>query len=147
MMHRLHFSIDIKAPKEKIWKVFLEDETYRLWTSPFAEGSHAVTDWKEGSKALFLSPDGNGLVSTIVKHVPNEFLSIKHLGGIKNGVEDTQSDEVTKWAGGLENYTLKEADGTSELAIDIDVTDDTEKYFTETWPKALQKLKELSEAP
>jgi hypothetical protein len=39
---------------ESMW----DDSTYRQWTSAFSEGSHAVSDWKEGSKVLFLSPEG-----------------------------------------------------------------------------------------
>ncbi|MEX0968196.1 MAG: hypothetical protein WD077_13225 [Bacteroidia bacterium] len=43
-------SIGINAPKEKVWNVLLQDETYRIWTSAFEPTSYAVTDWKEGSK-------------------------------------------------------------------------------------------------
>src|SRR5688572_17172115 len=53
-MQRLTFSTTINAPKEKIWKTMLDDASYRQWTSAFHEGSYAVTDWKVGSKALFL---------------------------------------------------------------------------------------------
>ncbi len=98
-MEKLNFSIKIKAPREKVWSTLLDDKTYRIWTSVFAEGSHAVTDWKEGNKALFLDGKGQGMVSTIAKNIPNEFLSIRHLGMVKDGVEDTESDEVKAWAG------------------------------------------------
>jgi uncharacterized protein YndB with AHSA1/START domain len=144
-MHRLTFSITIHAPKEDVWRAMLEDATYRQWTSAFQEGSYAVTDWKQGSKALFLTPDGNGMVSRIVAHRPNEFLSIKHLGTVKNGIEDTESKEGKSWAGALENYTLREKDGASTLTVEMDVSDQYESYFKEKWPKALSKLRELSE--
>lgn len=144
-MHRLAFSITINAPKEEVWRAMLEDATYRQWTSAFEAGSYAVTDWKEGSKALFLTPAGNGMVSRIVAHRPNEFLSIKHLGTVKNGVEDTESAEGKGWAGALENYTLREVDGSSTLAVEMDVKDEYRNYFEETWPKALSKLKDISE--
>jgi uncharacterized protein YndB with AHSA1/START domain len=144
-MDRLTFSVTINAPKEKVWRVMLDDPTYRQWTSAFQEGSYAVTDWSVGSKALFLSSQDQGMVSRIVAHRPNEFLSIEHLGTVKNGVEDTKSGEVKAWAGALENYTLKEANGASTLTIDMDVADDYRKYFEETWPKALSKLKDVTE--
>jgi uncharacterized protein YndB with AHSA1/START domain len=144
-MHRLAFSITINAPKEKVWRAMLEDATYRQWTSAFQEGSYAVTDWNEGSKALFLTPAGDGMVSRIVAHRPNEFLSIKHVGSVKNGIEDTESEEVKGWAGALENYTLEEQDGASTLGIEMDVTDEYRSYFEETWPKALSRLKAISE--
>ncbi len=144
-MHRVTFSTTIKAPKEKIWTTMLDDATYRQWTSVFHEGSCGVTDWKQGSKALFLTPEGHGMVGRIVTHRPNEFLSIMHLGTVKNGVEDTESEEVKGWAGALENYTLQEADGASTLTIEMDITDEYKKYFEETWPKALDKLKQITE--
>jgi hypothetical protein len=144
-MNRVTFSITINATKEKIWKVMLDDSTYREWSSAFQEGSYAVTDWKEGSKALFLTPEGSGMVSRIVGHRPNEFLSIKHLGTVKNGVEDTDSEKSKEWTNALENYTLREQDGKSTLTVEMDVTEEYRSYFEETWPKALGKLKEISE--
>ncbi len=148
-MQRLNFPVTINAPKEEVWRAMLADATYRQWTSAFEEGSYAVTDWKEGSKALFLTPSGNGMVSTIATHRPNEFLSIKHLGVVKRGVEDTTSEEGKGWAGALENYSLREVNGTStltvELTAEMDVKQEYTNYFKETWPKALSKLKEIAE--
>src|SRR5262249_45665062 len=102
-MQRLTFSISINAPKEKVWRTMLADATYRQWTSAFEEGSYADTDWSEGSKALFLTPSGNGMASRILAHRPNEFLSIRHLGTVKHGVEDTDSPEAKTWSGSFEN--------------------------------------------
>jgi len=144
-MRRLRFSININAPKGEVWRAMLDDATYRQWTSAFQEGSYAVTDWKQGSKALFLTPAGEGMVSRIEAHRPNEFLSIKHLGTVKNGIEDTESEEGKSWAGAVENYELREKDGTSTLTVEMDVSDEYRAYFEETWPKALGKLKDISE--
>ena len=83
------------------------DDSYRKWTSPFAEGSYAKTDnWKEGSKVLFLGPGGDGMVSKVASNKKNEFMSFEHLGVVKNGIEDTESDSVKGWAGAKENYRL-----------------------------------------
>jgi uncharacterized protein YndB with AHSA1/START domain len=144
-LSKLTYSTTINASKEVVWRTMLEDETYRKWTSAFSEGSYAVTDWKEGSKALFLGPDGSGMVSRVAEHRPNEFLSLEHQGMVKDGIEDTSSAEVRKWAGARENYTLREEAGRSILTVDMDTSDEHKKYFEETWPKALAALKELSE--
>lgn len=64
-MEKLDFSIDINAPKEKVWNVLWNDATYPQWTAVFTEGSHAESDWKEGSQILFLDGKGDGLVSKI----------------------------------------------------------------------------------
>jgi hypothetical protein len=100
-MEKINFSIDINAPKEKVWNVLWNDESYRKWTSPFAEGSYAKTDnWKEGSKVLFLGPDGGGgMVSKVASNKKNEFMSFEHLGVVKDGIEDTESDSAKGWAG------------------------------------------------
>lgn len=144
-MQTINFSKTIKAPREKVWKVLWEDSSYRKWTSPFSEGSHAVTDWKEGSKVLFMDGKGQGMVSKIAKNKPNEFMSIEHLGMLKDGKEDTTSDEVKAWAGAHENYTLKEDSGVTTLEVEMDSVDDFSDYFKNIWPVALEKVRELSE--
>lgn len=144
-MIKLTFNTTIDAPREKVWSVLWNDETYRAWTSAFMEGSYAETDWKQGSKVLFLDGKGEGMVSTVAEARPNEYMSIKHLGMVKDGVEDTTSEEVKKWAGAMENYTLKGVDGKTELLVDMDTTEASREYFEKTWPKALEKLRELAE--
>jgi hypothetical protein len=144
-MKKAYFSATISASTEKVWRVLLEDATYRQWTSAFQEGSYAETDWKEGSKARFLTPAGDGMVSRIVTHRPQEFLSIQHLGTVKNGVEDINGDEAKAWGGAMENYTLRETGGISTLTIEMDVSDAYRQYFEETWPKALSILKKIAE--
>jgi hypothetical protein len=144
-MEKLHFKTSISAPREKVWEVLWGDLTYPMWTSVFAEGSNVETDWKEGGKVLFVDGKGQGMVSTIAKKTPNEFMSFKHLGTISNGVEDINSEKNKEWAGSLENYTLQTVNGKTELSIDIDVTEQFKDYFIKTWPTALEKVKELAE--
>jgi len=145
-MEKLHFNILINAPREKVWHTTLDDATYREWTSVFMEGSHAVTDWQKGSKALFLGPGGkDGMVSRIAENIPNEYLSIQHLGEIKDGVEDTTSEKVQQWTGAFENYTLKTINGQTEFSVDCDMAEDYVDMFKDMWPKALAKLKEVAE--
>ena len=142
---KLNFSINIKAPKEKVWSVLWDDATYRMWTSIFSEGSYAETDWKEGSKALFLTPKGEGMFSKIAKNKPNEFMSFQHLGVIKDGKEQPMDEETKKWSGAMENYTLQEVGDITKLMVDIDVSEDYLDYFNETFPKALEKVKDIAE--
>ena len=92
-MEKLKFKTVINAAPEKIWNVLWNDDTYRKWTSAFSEGSYAETDWKQGSKVLFLDGKGSGMVSRIAENRPNEYMSIEHLGEIRDGVEDTSSDK------------------------------------------------------
>jgi len=149
-MIKLHYTTQIKASAKHVWDTMLNDETYRKWTTAFGEGCYYEGKWEVGSKMLFLAQDaaGNtgGMVSTIAEVRPYEFVSIKHLGIVKNGIEDTTSPEVQTWANAFENYTFKELNGGTELTVDLDSDEDNAKMFEDAWPKALEKLKELAEA-
>ncbi len=145
-MEKMNFTTSINASREKVWKILWDDASYREWTSPFAEGSYAKTDgWKEGTKVLFLSPSGEGMVSRVASNKPTKFMSFEHLGVVKNGIEDTESERVKQWAGAKENYTLTEENGKTKLIVDMDSTDEFKDYFLKTWPIALEKIKDLAE--
>lgn len=148
-MKKLHFSIIIDAPREKVWQTMLADETYRKWTEAFYPGSHFVGSWETGSEIRFLAPNskGNmeGMVSRIEENRPYEFMSIEHLGMIEDGKEDTTSEKVKDWAGAHENYTFKEMDGKTELLVDLDSAEEYADMFKGMWPKALGELKKLIE--
>jgi uncharacterized protein YndB with AHSA1/START domain len=143
----MNFKIEINAPRERVWEILFGEKTYSIWTAPFAEGSTAETDWQKGSKALFHDGSGKGMISRIAENVPNEYMSIEHLGMFDNGKEDFESEEVKKWAGAKENYTLTDLGGKTALVIDMDMGDDKNMiaYFEKTWPQALDKVKELAE--
>jgi hypothetical protein len=145
-METLHFTVNINAPKEKVWTCLWQDENYRKWTSAFFEGSHAVSDWKEGSKILFLSPSGEGMYSTIDKLVPNEFMAFKHHGIVKDGKEQPMDEETKKWSGAMETYDLKENNNQTEVTVRVDITEDHKDYFLNAFPKAMNILKELAES-
>lgn len=149
-MQKLHFSIVINAPKEKVWHTMLDDKPYREWTKAFNEGSYYKGSWDKGSRILFLGPDPKtgeegGMVSRIAENKPYEFISIEHLGELHKGKEDTTSDKVKGWAGGHENYTFREIDGKTEVLVDADTVEEYKEMFEKMWPKALQKLKEIAE--
>jgi len=121
------------------------DATYPQWTAAFAEGSQVETDWKKGSKVLFTDGKGEGMVSVIDDARPNEFMSFKHLGMLKNGVEDLESAKKEGWSGALENYTLKTVKGKTELTVDQDIAESYKDTLMSAWPKAIEKLKALAE--
>lgn len=148
-MHKLHFSITINATKEKVWNTMLGEDTYRTWTDVFMPGSHYIGSWDKGSKIQFLAPEKTGKMSGMVSRIREnrlyEYLSIEHLGVVKDGKEDMSSEALKGWSGARENYTFKKTDGATELSVDMDTTDEDRDMFQNLWPKALQKLKELAE--
>jgi uncharacterized protein YndB with AHSA1/START domain len=144
-MKKLEYSIAIDATPEKVWDVIIGQDTYSQWTAPFAPGSMVETDWKKGSKAIFSDGTGNGMVSEILESIPGKFLSIHHLGEVKDGVEDPTTFQGEQWGDACENYTLKGVDGKTVWQVNMDMNDDYVQYMEDTWPLALSKVKELAE--
>lgn len=142
---KLTYSITIGTSREQVWHALFDDEPFRKWSGVFAEGSHYVGDWSEDSEIRFLTEDNDGMISVIDRNRPYEFMSIRHLGYIRQGVEDTESDEVKSWTPAFENYTLKEVDGATHLTVETDTFNDFVEYFNETWPKALVVVKKMAE--
>ncbi len=145
-MKTLQFTITVNASKEKVWDTMIELETFKLWTAKFTEGSYYEGSWNKGDKIKFLSPDGDGMLSVIAENVPHEYISIQHIGCIRDGVEDTDSLEAKSWTPAFENYTFREQDGATELQVEMEVAPEYEDFMNSAWPKALAKLKEICEA-
>lgn len=151
MKEKMHFEIVIHAPVHKVWDTMLAQETYREWTSAFDPTSCYEGSWDKGSKIKFLSStSGNGMVSEIAENTPYQFVSIRHLGEIQNGVEDTTSERVQKWSPAYENYTFTDKGAETLLEVDMEMPGTPEakavkEMFEGMWPKALLQLKEICE--
>ena len=144
---RTQFATTIDAPVPTVWRLMIGPESYMLWASAFAEGTYFEGSWEAGAKIRFLSPpSGDGMVAEIAENRENEFISIRHLGMISNGVEDTTSESVRAWAPAYENYSFLGVPGGTKLIVEIDVFSEWEQYMNEAWPRALALLKQLSEA-
>jgi len=92
-----------------------------------------------------MDPQGSGMVARIADLVENRFMSFQHLGEVKGGIEDTESEKVKQWAGAFENYTLAPVEGDTHLVTDIDLDGEFVEMFSNMFPKALAKVKELAE--
>ncbi len=143
---RIQFSAGINAPAAAVWRHVISLESYKRWASAFAEGSHFEGSREQGAKIRFLSPSGDGMVAEIAESRENKFISIRHLGFIANGVEDTTSEAIKAWAPAYENYTFLALPEGTKMVVDQDVSVEWEEYISEAWPKALVLLKEMSES-
>jgi hypothetical protein len=124
----------------------LDKETYRTWVNAAWPGSYYEGEWKQGGSIRFIGADGSGTKGTLVKQVPNEHLSIKHIAVLeKGGREDTTSESAKSWIGTMEQYIFTEKDGVTTLTVDIETSPYWEKMFNEGWPVALQSLKAMTE--
>lgn len=149
-LETLYFEIEIKAPVNRVVDIMLGEKTFTEWTAEFNPTSTFRGSWQKGSKVLFIGVDdkGNegGMVSRIKEHLPNKHVSIQHLGVLDKGKEVTEGPAVAGWAGALENYYFKETDNGTKLSVTLDSNKEFKEYFTETWPRALKKLKQICEA-
>jgi hypothetical protein len=106
-----------------------------------------VGGWNKGDAIKFigsLNEDGkeSGMLSEIAESRKPEFISIRHLGMINNGVEDTTSDQVKPWIGAHENYTFTEVDGGTKFEVDTDTARNRRDVFRYV-AKGFEILKKL----
>ena len=151
-MERNEFKILIDAPQSRVWEVLWGNTSYPSWTSAFMEGSRVESDkpseeniWRKGNKIRFLGPGDEGMFSEIAENRNNEFMSFRHLGVVTKGVADLNSPQSKQWAGSMENYSLRNVGGQTELTVAMDITEEYLKYFQKAWPQALEKIKHLAE--
>ncbi|MBW2937468.1 SRPBCC domain-containing protein [Aureisphaera sp. CAU 1614] len=148
-MKKLTFEIVIHAPINKVYQSILDKDLFSKWVAPFHPDSYIEGSWKKGSTVQFLSkePDGtiNGMSSFVKENIPNRLVSIEHRAYIKNGEVIHDKNEEESFSGAMEEYFFESHQGTTLLKVHADTTTKYETYFKETWPKALQKLKELVE--
>lgn len=152
-MQKIQQSIFINAPREKVWSVMSNPETYTEWTKPFNPGGSTYQgDWEAvGSTVKFIGPDPEtgkegGMLSHVKESRKPEHIAFEHYGIVKDGVEDTTSDEVKKWTPAIEAYTLTEKDGGTQFEVSMDIDEEYKDMFNDMWPKALAELKRLAEA-
>ena len=151
-MEKLQFKKEINATAQKVYETMLglkEKSTYEYWTSAFNPTSTYEGSWDKGSKIQFTGVDENrkkgGMVSEIEENQPAKFISIRHYGMLDGDTEITTGEQVEKWAGGHENYSFRENNGITTVTVDLDTINEYQDYFNNTYPAALDKLKEISE--
>lgn len=141
-MKEMQFRVEIHASKEKVWNTLWQDETFRQWAGIIDPGTHMVGDLKEGGEVQFISANGYGVTSLVEKLMTNDFLLLRHHADTQ---EDGKQEREKEWTGGQESYKLTEEGGVTALTVASDVPLELEEYFKVSYPKALQRVKELAE--
>lgn len=151
-MQKVQFKKEINASAKKVYETMLglqDKTTYEQWTAAFNPTSTYEGSWNKGAKIYFIGTDENGkrggMISEIAENIPSEFVSIKHNGILDGENEITSGEQVEQWAGGHENYRFQENNGVTTVTVEMDTVDDYLDYFNNTYPNALDKLKEISE--
>lgn len=140
-MKEYQFSININAPKEKVWSIMWNDNTFRDWANYIDEGMYMVGEMKEGNSVHFVSPINNyGVISKIEKLIPDECVIFKHqvdtIGNVKRDNE---------WSGGTESYELYFENGITTLITKTELPIEQIETFNTFVPQSLNRIKELSE--
>jgi predicted 3-demethylubiquinone-9 3-methyltransferase (glyoxalase superfamily) len=149
-MKRINLSTTINAPKQYIWKAIVDPHFYKIWTKVFMSTSYYEGGWKKGDTIRFLAigKEGKkeGMISEIAESDFPNYISIKHLGYIWDGVDDTTSDAITSWAPAYENYSLKTISVNQTLfEVDMDVEDSHYEMMLIQWPQAMEEIKKIAE--
>lgn len=142
-MKEIQFSIEINASKERVWATLWEDITFRDWANAIDEGTYMKGIMKEGNEIQFISSvNGYGVTSLIEKLQPNEYVLFRHSADTK---ESGQKEREKEWTGGTESYSLTEKNGVTTLIVKMDVPQEQEETFNIRFPRALDRVKALSE--
>lgn len=140
-MKKLQFSIEINAPKEKVWEALWNDTNYRNCTSAFQEGAYFKGSLEKGSEVKFLGPENNGMFGIVEENVPFEKMYFLHKGEIAAGEKqpETYGDDA------IERYDLEEKNGGTALTATMNAPEDYIPYFADVFPKALEMVKQIAE--
>lgn len=148
-MERLQFKIQIHAPVEKVFQTMFGVDTYKQWTSEFSPTSDFEGRWEQDSKIMFtaINKEGKreGLLGTVMDFVPNSFVSVRYYGFLDGDDEITEGEAVQGYIGAYENYSFNAEGGRTSVMVDVDVEAAFKSYMLETYPKALERLKKITE--
>jgi len=142
-MREIRYSVEIHTTRENVWATLWDDKTLREWASIIDPETYMVGELKEGNEVQFISAHGGyGVTSLVEAMIVNEFVLLRHQADTqKNGTVQREK----QWTGGHESYVLVEKDGITRLSVTFDMPLELEETFNETYPKALNRIKELAE--
>jgi uncharacterized protein YndB with AHSA1/START domain len=139
-MKNLQFSIEIKAPRKKVWSTLWQEKTFHEWADIIDPGMYIEGDLKEGNRVKFMSPKGFSVSSLVESFIVNELVSFRHMMDIKGSVE-----VENEWTGGMESFSLTEYSGVTTLTIELDTPTELEENFKVILPKVLERVRMMSE--
>lgn len=144
-MKTIKKTIVIHASNQKVWSVLTDPQYNVQWYAMFMEGSAPQGKWDIGHKILFTDQSGEGLAVKVTDNVTNRMLALEYTGVVKDGKEDSTSEDAKKYIGGKEIYVLSEKHESTQLDIAADMEEAMLDDMSAAWDKALEKIKELSE--
>lgn len=144
-MTRIHLERAFDVGPELLWELVVDPDHYRFWTETFSEGSSFNGEWTKGSPIRFVVEDEDGKESGMLSEIAEsqwpQFISIKHLGLVINGVDDYDSALAREWSGAFENYRfIPKENGTCIFEVEQDLPDEQTEEFKENWEKSFDRM-------
>ena len=96
-MQQMQFTIEIRAPKEKVWHTLFDDKTFRDWGNIIDEGQYMKGVIKEGNEVQFISASGLGVTSFVEKCSPYEYVSFRQ---VADTMDSGKREREKEWTGG-----------------------------------------------
>ncbi|MDJ0782679.1 MAG: SRPBCC domain-containing protein [Desulfosarcinaceae bacterium] len=147
MLQTLRYSIRIDAARSHVWDTMLAPDTYAQWVSAFSPDSRLEGTWEQGATVRFVDPNMGGTEAVLDVVDPHRCIRARHVAMVTQAGEvDTTSEAARQWIGTTETYLLSEAEGVTQLTIEMATHSAFVEMFDECWPKALEKIKALCEA-
>lgn len=142
-MREMKFSIQIQATKGTVWNILWSDVSFRDWANIIDAGMYMDGRLEEGNQVQFISAaNGYGVTSLVEKLRPEEFVAFRQMNDTQ---EAGKKDREKQWTGSRETYTLLESEGMTTLTLTSDIPLELEEMMAERLPKALERIKVLSE--
>jgi len=147
-MKRIELRHCFNTTPQWLWEMIVDVDHYRYWTTAFSQGSTFIGDWSQGSRIRFVMDDetGNfsGMISEVVVNDWPTIISVKHIGLVMNGIEDTESEQAKFWTPAYENFTLR-PEGLDQcwFIMTQDIPESVEAEFIENWKLIEERLKSI----
>jgi len=143
----LEFEKQLSAPIESVWDALIDSEKYQRWAKAFSPNSQFTGDWQEGGSIEFSEPGRGGTRAIVEDFAPYTRMRARHVSIVRgDGSEDVESEDAKKWIGTTETYSLRALEGSTQLLVEIETHEDFGEMFKQSWPEALELLREVCES-
>lgn len=145
MIRAIKRDIQIKAPRTEVWNILFNNSTFRFWAEVFHEGTHAVSNWKQGGKVIFADESGDGIIGIITQAQAPERLYIRYYGVLVDHKEDTEGEDALGIEGTTETYDLVAVGNETRLVIQAEVDEGLFDGMDAAWDLAVERIRLLAE--
>jgi uncharacterized protein YndB with AHSA1/START domain len=133
--------VTINAPDYEVWDALVNEAKIEQWAAAFGEGTHAETDWAEGSEILWKDGKGEVVATGIITIFRlYEVLHVDFYG-------KTNPQMKSPTGRSSETYTLRKMDDRLTV-LQVDSGPMSDEHLEEmdgAWEKAVEKIKQIAE--